>query len=134
MDGGWNWIRFPAARNLSPGNCETSQIFAKTISPTPGPRSYPGGTAVVTGDATQNPGDSSASWRFNTSAPATNAAVELWRPPLPTAPGRPADFEIVERDLLPSTDYPCRGSLTATLPAGSKWLSAPRLPTRRRTG
>ncbi|MGC0314519.1 hypothetical protein [Kitasatospora acidiphila] len=124
VDGGWNWIRFPVAKDLAPGGCETSQISAKTISTTPGPRSYSGGTAVVIWDPTQNPDDNSATWSFDTSAPVTNAALELWRPPKPTAPGNPADFEIVERNLGPSTDYPWRGSLTATLPAGSKWLSS----------
>jgi hypothetical protein len=125
-DGGWNWIRFPVAQDLRPAACETHEIFASTISTTPGPRSYPGGTAVVTWDPAQNPDDDSASWSFDTSAPVTDAVLQLWRPPQPAAPGNPADFEVLERNLGPSTDYPWRGQVVAQLPPGSKWLdSAP---------
>ncbi|WP_035851313.1 hypothetical protein [Kitasatospora azatica] len=124
VDGGWNWIRFPVAANLAPASCETERIFANTISTTPGPHSYPGGTAVVTWDPAQNPDDNSAGWAFDTSAPVTNAVLELWRPPKPAGPGNPADFEILERNLGPSTDYPWRGRVVAQLPPGSKWLSS----------
>ncbi|MFE0460104.1 hypothetical protein ACFW1A_12740 [Kitasatospora sp. NPDC058965] len=126
VDGGWNWIRFAVAQGLQPASCETERIFANTISTTPGPASYPGGTAVVSWDPAQNPDDSSTSWSFDTSAPVTDAVLQLWRPPKPAAPGNPADFEILERNLGPSTDYPWRGRLIAQLPPGSKWLdSAP---------
>ncbi|MER7754172.1 hypothetical protein [Kitasatospora sp. NPDC097643] len=126
VDGGWNWIRFQVAQGLKPGSCETETIFGRTLSTTPGPRSYQGGTAVVTWDQAQNPNDNSTTWAFDTSAPVTDAVLELWRPPRSAAPGNPADFEVLERNLGPSTDYPWRGRVVAQLPPGSTWLdSAP---------
>ncbi|MFF0415666.1 hypothetical protein ACFYUY_35215 [Kitasatospora sp. NPDC004745] len=122
VDGGWNWIRFQVAQGLAPGTCETERIFGRSIGTTPGPQTYPGGTAVVTWDPAQNPDDGSATWSFATSAPVTNAVLEMWRPPKPAAPGDPADFEVLERNLGPSTDYPWRGRVVAQLPPGSTWL------------
>ncbi|GAA1218759.1 hypothetical protein GCM10009665_05930 [Kitasatospora nipponensis] len=124
IDGGWNWIRFPVAQNLAPASCATYTVFATSLSTTPGPASYPGGTAEVDWDPSQNPTDNSTTWAFDTSAPVTNAVLELARPPKPTAPGNPADFEIVERNLGPSTDYPWRGQVVATVPPGSRFLSS----------
>ncbi|MDH6117576.1 hypothetical protein ABH930_003063 [Kitasatospora sp. GAS204A] len=124
VDGGWNWTRFPVAQNLKPASCETDTIFANTISTTPGPAGYPGGTAVVTWDPSQNPNDNSTTWSFDTSAPVNNAVLELVRPPKPAAPGNPADFEVLERNLGPSSGYPVPGKVVATLPAGSKFLSS----------
>ncbi|MFJ2581411.1 hypothetical protein [Kitasatospora aureofaciens] len=126
VGGGWNWIRFTVAKGLKPATCETSRIYGKTLSTTPGQKSYPGGTVVVTWDPAQNPGDNSTTWSFDTSAPVTNAVLEMWRPPQPAGSGNPADFEVLERNLGPSTDYPWRGQVVAQLPPGSKWLdSAP---------
>lgn len=126
VDGGWNWIRFTVAKGLAPATCETEKLYGETISTTPGPKTYPGGTAVVTWDADQNPNGNSTTWSWDTSAPVTDAVLEMRRPPKPAAPGNPADFEVLERNLGPSTDYPWRGRLIAQLPPGSKWLdSAP---------
>ncbi len=124
VDGGWNWIRFPVAQNLAPATCATYTIYAKSLSTTPGPQSYPGGTAEVDWDPGQNPADKATTWTFDTSAPVTDAVLELIRPPKPAAPGNPADFEVIERNLGPSTDYPWRGQVVATVPAGSKFLSS----------
>ncbi|MCX4750184.1 hypothetical protein OG455_32520 [Kitasatospora sp. NBC_01287] len=124
VDGGWNWIRFPVARNLAPASCETDKIFGSTLSTTPGPASYGGGTAVVTWDPSQNPDDNATTWSFDTSAPVDNAVLELVRPPKPAGPGNPADFEVLERNLGPSSGYPVPGKVVAMLPAGSRFLSS----------
>lgn len=124
VDGGWNWTRFPVAQNLKPASCETDTIFANTISTVPGPASHGGGTAVVTWDPSQNPADNSTSWSFDVSAPVTDAVLELVRPPKSAGPGNPADFEVLERNLGPSSPYPAASKVVATLPPGSRFLSS----------
>ncbi|MER8184210.1 hypothetical protein [Kitasatospora sp. NPDC094015] len=123
-DGGWNWIRLPVAEGLAPGACSYTALRSRTISGLAGPRSYPGGTAEVTWEGEQNPADNLATWTSEIAAPVTRAYLALARPPLPTAPGDPADFEVEERNLGPSTDYPWRGRLVAQLPPGSTFLSS----------
>ncbi|BAJ26529.1 MULTISPECIES: hypothetical protein [Kitasatospora] len=122
--GGWNWIRLPVAQGLRPNQCSYLKLRSRTVSTLPGPRSYPGGTAEVSWDGEQNPADNLATWTSEISAPVTGAYLALARPPLPTAPGDPADFEVEERNLGPSTDYPWRGRLVAQLPPGSTFLSS----------
>ncbi|GAA1946695.1 hypothetical protein [Kitasatospora viridis] len=124
VSGGWNWTRFQVAQNLAPSQCESEQIYGSTITGAPGPRSNPGGTAVVTWDPSQNPNDNSTTWSFDTSGPVTNAVLELWRPPKSAGPGNPADFEVIERNLGPSSDFTGHGQVVAKLPPGSKWLSS----------
>ncbi|KQV17114.1 MULTISPECIES: hypothetical protein [unclassified Kitasatospora] len=123
-DGGWNWIRIPVAEGLQPNQCSHVKLRSRTISGLAGPKSYPGGTAEVSWDGEQNPADNLATWTSEIAAPVTGAHLSLVRPPLPAAPGNPADFEVEERNLGPSTDYPWRGRLVAQLPPGSTFLSS----------
>ncbi|WP_457028517.1 hypothetical protein [Kitasatospora sp. P5_F3] len=123
-DGGWNWIRVPVAEGLQPNQCSHVKLRSRTISGLAGPKSYPGGTAEVSWDGEQNPVDNLATWTSEIASPVTGAYLSLVRPPLPAAPGDPADFEVEERNLGPSTDYPWRGRLVAQLPPGSTFLSS----------